>query len=167
MAFKTITKALLPFLLVGTLAVGTTSCSSLKLGDASNMLGAIMGNPNLSTLASLVQSVGGVDQLLSGGLGTIFAPSNEAFAKLGQETLENLTKPGNKEMLTDILKAHVSPNAISPKDLKKGGTVTSGSGKNFQFNKDGKDLTVGGAKVAGGVETPNGFVYTVDKVLGM
>lgn len=76
---------------------------------AQTIVDVAAGNPNFSTLVSLVQAAGLVDTLKSAGPFTVFAPTNAAFAKLSPETLAFLTDPANKQVLISILTYHVLP----------------------------------------------------------
>jgi len=70
--------------------------------------------PNLTTLVAAVKAAGLVDTLASKGPFTVFAPTNDAFAKLPKGTVETLVKPENKATLTKILTYHVWPVTIRP-----------------------------------------------------
>jgi uncharacterized surface protein with fasciclin (FAS1) repeats len=72
-----------------------------------------------TTLVAAVKAAGLVETLKGAGLFTVFAPTNEAFAKLPAGTVETLLKPENKEMLTKILTYHVVAGRVSAADLKK------------------------------------------------
>src|SRR5712675_1270357 len=70
-----------------------------------------------TTLVAAVKAAGLVDTLQSPGPFTVFAPTNEAFAKLPAGTVDTLLKPENKEKLVAVLTYHVVPGRISAKDL--------------------------------------------------
>jgi uncharacterized surface protein with fasciclin (FAS1) repeats len=72
-----------------------------------------------TTLVAAVKAAGLVDTLKGPGPFTVFAPTNEAFAKLPAGTVENLLKPENKDMLTKVLTYHVVAGRLSAADLKK------------------------------------------------
>jgi len=129
---------------------------------------AASNNPLLTTLVSAVSGelnpkVDLVDTL-NGDEFTVFAPVDDAFAKLPQETVASLAKPKNADMLSSVLTYHVVPGQIAPSDIAgeqttvQGGTVeVSGSGDNLMVN----DANV----ICGGVQTANATVYLVDSVL--
>jgi len=129
---------------------------------------AASNNPLLTTLVSAVSGelnpkVDLVDTL-NGDEFTVFAPVDDAFAKLPQETVASLAKPKNADMLSSVLTYHVVPGQIAPSDIAgeqttvQGGTVEiSGSGDNLMVN----DANV----ICGGVQTANATVYLVDSVL--
>lgn len=80
-----------------------------------------------TTLVAAVKAAGLVDTLKGPGPFTVFAPTNEAFAKLPAGTVETLLEPENREMLTKILTYHVVAGRISAADLKK--QITEGHGQ--------------------------------------
>src|SRR5450755_3393139 len=98
-----------------------------------------------TTLVAAVKAAGLVDTLKGAGPFTVFAPTNEAFAKLPAGTVDTLLKPENKELLTKILTYHVVAGRVSAADLKKmikkgKGTAeltTVAGGKLLAMEKDG------------------------------
>ena len=72
-----------------------------------NIVGVAAGNDNFTTLVAAVQAAGLVETLSSAGPFTVFAPTNDAFAKLPEGTVEGLLKPESKDALTGILTYHV------------------------------------------------------------
>jgi len=124
---------------------------------------AASNNPVLSTLVTAVKKAGLVDTLNSSQNITVFAPTNDAFAKIPKADLDSVL--ADKKKLTDILTYHVvgqkiAPSALGAGDFKtlEGGMVkTSGSGESYMAN----DAKV----VCGGVQTSNATVYIVDTVL--
>jgi hypothetical protein len=96
---------------------------------------------------------------------TVFAPSNDAFAKVPAADLQALL--ADKEMLTQVLTYHVVGTPVSPTDLGTAGPFTSLQGAPVEVAGSGEDFTVNGASkvVCGGVQTANATVYIVDSVL--
>jgi uncharacterized surface protein with fasciclin (FAS1) repeats len=80
-----------------------------------------------TTLVAAVKAAGLVDTLKSAGPFTVFAPTNEAFAKLPAGTVDNLLKPENKDMLTKVLTYHVVAGKLSTGDIMK--LIKAGNGK--------------------------------------
>jgi uncharacterized surface protein with fasciclin (FAS1) repeats len=131
-----------------------------------------------TTLVAAVKAAGLVDTLNGAGPFTVFAPTNEAFAKLPAGTVDTLVKPENKQMLTTILTYHVVPGHLTAADLMK--AVKDGKGKAMLKTVQGEDLTVEekGGKLEimdakGGMSTvtipdvlqSNGVIHVVDTVL--
>merc|ERR1711924_565877 len=108
-----------------------------------------------------------VDTLSGTGLFTVFAPTNEAFAKLGQTTLNYLLKPENKAKLVDILTYHVASGAVHAADLKNDEKITTVEGKQVEARIfGGKYVFINNARVTtADVSASNGVVHIIDHVL--
>jgi len=121
---------------------------------------------SFNTLLKAAVAAGLADTLANGGPFTIFAPNDEAFAKLGKDTIADLLKPENKDKLAAILKYHVVSGAVmSPEAVKLTSAKTLQGGDLTLKVVDGK-LTIDGAKViAADVEGSNGVIHVVDSVL--
>jgi uncharacterized surface protein with fasciclin (FAS1) repeats len=92
-----------------------------------------------TTLVAAVKAAGLVDTLSGPGPFTVFAPTNEAFAKLLKGTVETLVKPENKAILTKILTYHVVPGRFTAADLKR--MIREGGGKAMLRTVEGDTLT--------------------------
>ena len=129
---------------------------------------AASNNPLLTTLVSAVSGqlnpkVDLVDTL-NGDEFTVFAPVDDAFAKLPQETVSSLAKPRNADTLSSVLTYHVVPGQIAPSDIS--GEQTTVQGAAVEVSGSGDDLKVNEANViCGGVQTANATVYLIDSVL--
>lgn len=129
---------------------------------------AASNNPLLTTLVSAVSGqlnpkVDLVDTL-NGDEFTVFAPVDDAFAKLPEETVGSLAKPRNAETLSSVLTYHVVPGQIAPSDIS--GEQTTVQGTAVEVSGSGDDLKVNDANViCGGVQTANATVYLIDSVL--
>jgi uncharacterized surface protein with fasciclin (FAS1) repeats len=120
-----------------------------------------------NTLAAALKAAGLVDTLKGSGPFTVFAPTDEAFAKLPAGTLEELLEPQNKQKLTEILTYHVVAGKAMAKDvagLPKAKTV---NGKEITLKaEDGKVTINGNATVTqADVEASNGVIHVIDTVL--
>ena len=124
------------------------------------------GNPAFSTLVAAVQAAGLAETLKGPGPFTVFAPTNDAFAKLPAGTVENLLKPENKAKLVSILTYHVVAGKVMSADLA-GKTLKS---KTVQGGEVAIDATTG-VKVNGAnviipdVAASNGVIHAIDTVL--
>ena len=125
---------------------------------------AASNNPLLSTLVTAVKAAGLVDTLNSAPAITVFAPTNDAFAKIPADTLNKVL--ADKETLTKILTNHVVAGKIAPDKIAgdhktlAGTTLTvKGSGELFTVGKENANI------VCGNVTTANATVYIVDSVL--
>jgi uncharacterized surface protein with fasciclin (FAS1) repeats len=127
---------------------------------------AASNNPVLSTLVSAVQKAGLVDTLNSTGPFTIFAPTNDAFAKIPADQLNAVLADTTK--LSSILTLHVvAGERLSSADLAKGGMVKTVNGETLSFTSDGSTVKVDGsaAVVCADVQTANATVHIIDGVL--
>ncbi|MFI1371891.1 fasciclin domain-containing protein [Streptomyces longwoodensis] len=121
-------------------------------------------NPALSTLVTAVQKAGLVDTLNNAQDITVFAPTNDAFAKIPKATLDKVLN--DKAQLTKILTYHVVGQKLTSKDLENGSfdtlekskVTTAGSGESYTVNDSAK-------VVCGNVKTANANVYIIDTVL--
>ena len=85
--------------------------------QAGDIVDVAASNKSFSTLVAAVKAAGLVETLKGEGPYTVFAPTNEAFAKLPKGTLESLLKPENKQKLVAILTYHVVPGKVMAKDV--------------------------------------------------
>ena len=118
-----------------------------------------------TTLVAAVKAANLVGTLSSDGPFTVFAPTDEAFAKLPKGTLESLLKPENKQQLISILTYHVVPGKVMAKDVKSG-MVKTASGSSFKLKVSKKGVHVDKAKVvATDVMADNGVIHVIDTVI--
>lgn len=122
--------------------------------------------PILSTLTAALSGQLNPDvnlvETLNGGEFTVFAPVDDAFAKLDPATVDTLRT--DSALLTDILTYHVVPGEVSPADIA--GTQTTVQGGTVEAAGSGENWTVNEANViCGGIETENATVYLIDSVL--
>jgi uncharacterized surface protein with fasciclin (FAS1) repeats len=119
-----------------------------------------------TTLVTAVKEADLVDTLSSKGPFTVFAPTNEAFAKLPKGTLESLLKPENKDKLSKILTYHVVPGAIKAKDLKNGQVLKTVEGETLKVTiKGGKTYINDSLVTIPNVISSNGVTHVVGTVL--
>ncbi|WP_031050290.1 fasciclin domain-containing protein [Streptomyces sp. NRRL F-5650] len=149
-----------------------TACSAVPKSGAGSFEGmaqdpvatAASNNPALSTLVSAVKKAGLVDTLNNAQDITVFAPTNDAFAKVPKADLDKILN--DKAQLTKILTYHVVGRKLTPQDLEKGSfdtlekskVTTSGSDESYTVNDSAK-------VVCGNVPTANATVYIIDSVL--
>lgn len=125
---------------------------------------AASSNPLLTTLVTAVGKAGLVDTLNSADALTVFAPTDDAFAKIPGDTLNSLL--ADKTMLTTVLTHHVVAGKLSPDQLA--GTHQTLAGDTIKIVGSGKDFTVEGANakvLCGNIPTANATVYVIDTVL--
>ena len=179
-------KTFLATLAVAALAITSLSAHAQKDPDVG---GATMyptktivenaaNSPIHKTLVAAVKAAGLVDTLNGPGPFTVFAPTDDAFAKLPAGTVEMLVKPENKDTLVKILTYHVVPGRITSKELMR--MIRKGGGKATLKTVQGEDLTatISGDKIVltdvkGGTATvttadvfqSNGVIHVIDTVL--
>lgn len=132
---------------------------------------AASGNPLLTTLTSAVSGelnpeVNLVDTL-NGGEFTVFAPVDDAFAALPEDTVAALQTPEGAETLEQVLTYHVVEGQMLPEDIV-GQTLTTVQGDELEIGGDVDNITVGADNanvICGGVQTANATVYLIDAVL--
>jgi len=140
--------------------------SSVK-DDASekNVVQVAVASTDHSTLVTAVKAADLVDALSNAGPFTVFAPTNAAFSKLPEGTVEGLLKPEKKNDLENILQYHVAVGVYQLENLNDGQKLGMVNGDNVTFAvKDGK-VTINGAAIVGTVKASNGVVYVIDNVL--
>ncbi len=134
--------------------------------DNKDIIGIASSNPSFTMLTKALQAAGLVDTLKGNGPFTVFAPSDEAFAKLPQDAVRDLLKPENKEVLVKILTYHVVPGIVRSTDLSSG-EVRSVEGGPISVKVDPatgvqvNDATV----VQPDVEASNGIIHVIDNVI--
>jgi uncharacterized surface protein with fasciclin (FAS1) repeats len=133
---------------------------------AADIVDTAVAAGNFKTLVAAVQAAGLVDTLKGQGPFTVFAPTDEAFAKLPAGTVEMLLKPENKDKLVAILTYHVVPGKVMAADVAgKEMMVKSVQGSEIDVNgKDG--VMVDQAKVIkADIVTDNGVIHVIDAVI--
>lgn len=125
-----------------------------------------VGAGSFKTLVAAVQAAGLVDTLKGKGPFTVFAPTDEAFAKLPAGTVEMLLKPENKDKLVAILTYHVVPGAVKAADVVKMTEAKTVQGSSAKITVDGDNVMVDGAKVVkADIMTSNGVIHVIDAVI--
>lgn len=119
-----------------------------------------------NTLAAALDAAGLVATLKSDGPFTVFAPTDDAFAKLPDGTVETLLKPENKQMLVDVLTYHVVPGKVMAADVTKLDEAKTVNGKPIDIQVDGGSIKVNDANVtATDIGAANGVIHIIDKVI--
>lgn len=133
---------------------------------AADIVDTAVGAGSFKTLVAAVQAAGLVETLKGPGPFTVFAPSDEAFAKLPAGTVEDLLKPENKDKLTAILTYHVVPGKVMAADVAGKETMAK-SVQGSEIKIDGKDgVKVDNAKVVeADIAADNGVIHVIDAVI--
>jgi uncharacterized surface protein with fasciclin (FAS1) repeats len=132
-----------------------------------NIVQVAVGNTSFKTLVAAVKAAGLADTLSGKGPFTVFAPTDEAFAKLPAGTVESLLKPENKATLVKVLTYHVVSGKVLAKDIKSGSVlVPTVSGDSIKVTKTSKNVLIDGSKVVtADVNATNGVIHVIDTVL--
>ena len=120
---------------------------------------------NFTRLAAALGAAGLIDILKGEGPFTVFAPTDQAFDRLPQQTLNDLLKPENRKQLAAILTYHVVPGKVTSHEVANLTSATTVQGQPLTINKEG-GLKINEANViAPDVEASNGVIHVIDKVL--
>ncbi len=134
-----------------------------------NILQVAAGSDAHTTLVAAVQAAQIEHVLVNAGPLTVFAPINDAFDALPAGTVENLLKPENKSDLATILTRHAAPGSFDEEGLKrearKGRKIYMATGDYLEVKVEGDEIWVAGAKVIATIQTSNGIINVVDKVI--
>ena len=121
---------------------------------------------SFKTLAAALGAGGLVDTLKSKGPFTVFAPTDEAFAKLPKGTVEDLLKPENKAKLVKILTYHVVPGKVTAADVVKLSSAKTVEGSKVKIAVEGGKVKVDNAQVVKtDIATSNGVIHVIDSVI--
>jgi uncharacterized surface protein with fasciclin (FAS1) repeats len=154
-------KVRFPVLMAGVLALTLVSA---KASAADIVDTAVAGK--LNTLVAAVRAAGLVDTLKGPGPFTVFAPTDEAFAKLPAGTLETLLKPENKARLQSILKYHVIAGKVTARDVVKLDMAKTVQGQSVAIRAENGVVTIDKAKVTKtDIAASNGVIHVVDAVI--
>ena len=149
------------------LALMLVTVTGAQAGMSKTIVDIAAGDDRFTTLVAAVKAAGLAETLSGDGPFTVFAPTNDAFAKLPDGTVEDLLKPENKDRLTAILTYHVLPAKVMAADVS-GSMVEAGTvnGAKLSVDGTGDGVTAGGANViVANVEGSNGVIHAVDSVI--
>jgi uncharacterized surface protein with fasciclin (FAS1) repeats len=140
---------------------------AVAAGDATkDIVDTAVATGKFNTLAAALKAGGLVETLKGSGPFTVFAPTDEAFAKLPKGTVEDLLKPENKEKLVGILTYHVVPAKAMAKDVAGMSSAKTVNGKELKLKVDGDKVMVDNATVTkADVAASNGVIHVIDTVL--
>jgi uncharacterized surface protein with fasciclin (FAS1) repeats len=121
---------------------------------------------SFKTLTAALDAAGLVETLKGKGPFTVFAPTDEAFAKLPEGTLKSLLKPENKQKLTSILTYHVVAGNVKAADVIKLSSAKTLNGQSVTIKTAGGKVFINGATVVkADIATTNGTIHVIDTVL--
>ncbi|KAA3649000.1 MAG: fasciclin domain-containing protein [Proteobacteria bacterium] len=149
-----------------TLITGMAVAGNYK-SDKKDIVDTAVAAGSFNTLATALQAAGLIDTLKGDGPFTVFAPTDEAFTKLPEGTVENLLKPENKDKLTAILTYHVVSGKVYAKQVVDLDSATTVEGSDISIVvKDGNVILNGNSTVTKtDIKTSNGIIHVIDQVL--
>lgn len=148
------------------LSVGACSTEMAKEASAPDIVDTAVAAGSFNTLVAAVQAAGLEETLRSDGPFTVFAPTDDAFAKLPEGTVASLLEPSNKDQLVSILTYHVLPGKVMSGDIAgkklKAATV---QGSNVSIDATSGVMVDNATVVAADVEASNGVIHVIDTVI--
>lgn len=154
--------ALAAFGLPGTASAGAHSSAPAP----KDIVDTAVGAGSFNTLAAALQAAGLVDALKGDGPFTVFAPTDDAFAKLPEGTVESLLKPENVDQLKAVLTYHVVSGKIMASDIGAEAQPTTLQGSTIDVISSNSGVTVNGANViSADVAASNGVIHVIDAVI--
>lgn len=144
-----------------------TKANTEKAEKKATLVDIAASNEDFSTLVAAVRAAGLVETLQGEGPFTVFAPTNAAFAKLPEGTVDNLLKPENRKQLISILTYHVVPGRVMAEDVVKleEAKTVQGSDVAISVSKE-KGVSINDAMVvATDIEASNGIIHVIDNVI--
>lgn len=134
-----------------------------------NILDVAISSDAHTTLVKAVQAAEIEHILVNAGPLTVFAPTNAAFEKLPEGTLQDLLKPENKAQLAEILTRHAAPGKFDVDDLKKeaskGRTLFMATSDYLEIQTGGDKVQVGGVAIQQTIPASNGVIHVVNEVI--
>ncbi|MBW2470890.1 MAG: fasciclin domain-containing protein [Deltaproteobacteria bacterium] len=154
---------------IKTLALATAFAAAVSVhARAANIVGVAKSTGKFNTLLAAAEAAGLVGALSGRGPLTVFAPTDDAFAKLPEGTVESLLQPENRDKLASILKYHVLPRKLTA-DMLPHKTIpvkSLNTSDRLHVTKSAKGVTVNDANViSANVRADNGVIHVIDKVL--
>jgi len=151
----------------GALVIGLSLAAPLSArAPEKDIVDTALSAGSFKTLATALQAAGLVDTLKGEGPFTVFAPTDEAFAKLPAGTVEDLLKPENKAKLTAVLTYHVVPGEVTAAQVTSLTKAKTVNGQMLSISVNSGSVMVSGARVIKtDVMATNGVIHVIDSVM--
>lgn len=151
----------LRILLLAALALPLVAATAVSPKQHDDIVDIAASNSDFETLVAAVQAAGLVDVLKGDGPFTVFAPTDDAFARLGDDAIQMLLRPENRDQLTAILTYHVVPGEFKARDVGRVNTLDTVNGQSLSVGSriDNAEL------IATDIEASNGVIHVIDRVL--
>ena len=134
-------------------------------GHSKDIVDTAVEAGSFGTLVAAVEAAGLVETLKGLGPFTVFAPTDEAFAKLPAGTVEDLLKPENKDKLIAILTYHVVPGKVMSGDLSNGMKAATAQGADVTIMTEGGVKVNEATVITADIEASNGVIHVIDSVI--
>lgn len=162
-------------LAIAAVSVATLGAQAIA-GGASGSKGYMKAKKNIvetavaagefNTLTAALEAAGLVDTLSGPGPFTVFAPTDDAFAKLPEGAVESLLMPENKAKLTSILTYHVAPDKLLAADVVKSDRIKTVNGASAAIKAEGGKVMIDGAQIIStDIKASNGVIHVIDSVI--
>lgn len=161
-------RSLVQFLAVGAaaLVISLGVTTNVRAGSQKDIVDTAVDAGSFQTLAKALDAAGLVETLKGEGPFTVFAPTDEAFSKLPEGTLEELMMPENKDKLVAILTYHVVPGKVMASDVSTMDSAKTVQGKSLTITKDENGVMVNDARVVqADILCSNGVIHVIDAVV--
>lgn len=147
-------------------ATETLNTSGDTAPATKNVVEQAASSDQFQTLAKAIEAADLKETLAGDGPYTVFAPTDEAFAALPEEALQQLLQPENKEVLVQLLSYHVVPGAITSSQIQPGDVETLAGGKVAVQRAEDGTVSVNNAKVTqADIQASNGVIHEIDQVI--
>ncbi|MBD7911187.1 MULTISPECIES: fasciclin domain-containing protein [Clostridium] len=146
----------------------TNSQQKEQQDNSKNIIDIAVGDGRFKTLVAALKAAELEDSLKGQGPFTVFAPTDDAFAKLPENIMKDLLKPGNKENLENILTYHVTPQRLVSEEILKlnGKEIKMLNGKNAKIEVRNNEVYIDGAKIVGkDIIGKNGVIHVIETVM--
>jgi uncharacterized surface protein with fasciclin (FAS1) repeats len=151
---------------IGVVAAAMLTSVAQAQPATNDIVDTAVATGSFKTLAKALEAADLVDTLKGKGPFTVFAPTDEAFAKLPQATLDELLKPENKARLRRILTYHVVPGRVMATDVLKLKSAKAVSGDTIEIKASGGNVMVDEARVVKtDINASNGVIHVIDSVI--
>ena len=144
---------------------GSATQASRTSNRSADIVDTAVAAGSFNTLAAALQAAGLVDALKGEGPFTVFAPTDEAFAKLPTGTVETLLKPQNKAMLTAILTYHVAPGRFDAEDVMTRTNLATLNGQRIDIETNSGVRVDKANVIKADIECSNGVIHVIDRVI--
>jgi uncharacterized surface protein with fasciclin (FAS1) repeats len=164
---QTTMKKLATTILFGLFAIASTANAEHHKGDKKTIVETAVAAGSFKTLAAALTAAGLVDTLNGDGPFTVFAPTDEAFAKLPEGTLDSLLKPENKDKLVNILTYHVVAGKVMAETAVTLDKATALNKADIALAVKDEALTLNGSAkvVKADIDCSNGVIHVIDAVI--